>query len=401
MFIDPYIHQMNLELLEPKGDNWNFRCPICGDSQKSASKKRGWFKLSKNGVYYYTCFNCGCFVPFVTFLRLYFPDLYSQYRKDNINEITKSKNERVLRIRQHAQEHISKIKEKHNETPINRNDNECNNGVIGPECECDGKTNDLLILRDAFSEFIDGGEFIVNKTKNEIVTLSRMSDADEAYRYISGRKIPKYFFDDLYYVKSYMHFCNCIEPNAFNVNPRFDERIIIPFRGLDGEIIGLQGRSLEPDSEIRYLTYMLDKNHVKIFGLDRVDLNAKDIYLLEGPFDSIMIPNALAIGGAGMDFDKLTEIADKEKFIFLFDPEYKNDELLTQIEHVIYKNFRVCLLPQSIRKYGKDINDFLLNGLKIEELMDIIKKNTFKGTQAKIRINLLRKIYKKKEYNKF
>lgn len=38
--------------------NLNFRCPFCGDSKKSKTKKRGWLYL-KNGECSFYCFNCG------------------------------------------------------------------------------------------------------------------------------------------------------------------------------------------------------------------------------------------------------------------------------------------------------------------------------------------------------
>ena len=51
-----YIDQKYLNLVSPmlplfkkKGDNlWNFRCPYCGDSQKSRTKARGYVFRKKN-----------------------------------------------------------------------------------------------------------------------------------------------------------------------------------------------------------------------------------------------------------------------------------------------------------------------------------------------------------------
>ena len=44
----------------------NCRCPICGDSRKSATKKRGWLYLS-NASYY--CFNCGTALSGIKLLK--------------------------------------------------------------------------------------------------------------------------------------------------------------------------------------------------------------------------------------------------------------------------------------------------------------------------------------------
>ena len=42
--------------IDRKGDKWNFRCPLCGDSKKSMKLERGWYYLRNNT---YHCFNCG------------------------------------------------------------------------------------------------------------------------------------------------------------------------------------------------------------------------------------------------------------------------------------------------------------------------------------------------------
>ena len=52
--ISPYLQQF-----KKKGDFlWNFRCPYCGDSQKSRTKARGFVYRKKNDLFY-KCHNCG------------------------------------------------------------------------------------------------------------------------------------------------------------------------------------------------------------------------------------------------------------------------------------------------------------------------------------------------------
>ena len=52
--ISPYLQQF-----KKKGDFlWNFRCPYCGDSQKSRTKARGFIYRKKNDLFY-KCHNCG------------------------------------------------------------------------------------------------------------------------------------------------------------------------------------------------------------------------------------------------------------------------------------------------------------------------------------------------------
>lgn len=63
---------------------YNFRCPFCGDSKKSAAKRRGWWYSSGDASYY--CFNCGISFTGLKFLEALagptaFEDLKKQYLK--------------------------------------------------------------------------------------------------------------------------------------------------------------------------------------------------------------------------------------------------------------------------------------------------------------------------------
>ena len=57
-----------------------------------------------------------------------------------------------------------------------------------------------------------------------------------------------------------------------------------------------QGRSLS-SSGLRYITVLLDEDQPKIFGLDTIN-HERTTYITEGPFDSLLIDNSLAMAGA-------------------------------------------------------------------------------------------------------
>jgi len=65
-----YINEKALEYLPMQklkvGNKYNFRCPFCGDSKKSATKKRGWWY---NDTCSYHCFNCGTNLSGIKFLE--------------------------------------------------------------------------------------------------------------------------------------------------------------------------------------------------------------------------------------------------------------------------------------------------------------------------------------------
>lgn len=89
-----YIQFLNEKILEnlPRnfvrvGDKINLRCPICGDSRKSARKKRGWIYL-KNSSFY--CFNCGTGLSGIKFLEYISGSNYEDIRHEYTKLFLKS-----------------------------------------------------------------------------------------------------------------------------------------------------------------------------------------------------------------------------------------------------------------------------------------------------------------------
>lgn len=70
-----------------RGSDVNFRCPFCGDSKKSAIKKRGHYSLTKC---VYHCFNCDVSVGGLKLLQLFsgesFEDIKTQYVRLRLKE---------------------------------------------------------------------------------------------------------------------------------------------------------------------------------------------------------------------------------------------------------------------------------------------------------------------------
>ena len=61
-----------------KADLYNFRCPICGDSQKNKSKTRGYLYAIKANVNY-KCHNCGASMSLNNFIKNIDPVIAKQY----------------------------------------------------------------------------------------------------------------------------------------------------------------------------------------------------------------------------------------------------------------------------------------------------------------------------------
>ena len=67
-----------LKFKRVKGDLYNFRCPICGDSQKHKNKARGYLYGVKADINF-RCHNCGASMTFSNFLKEMDTAIHKQY----------------------------------------------------------------------------------------------------------------------------------------------------------------------------------------------------------------------------------------------------------------------------------------------------------------------------------
>jgi alkyl sulfatase BDS1-like metallo-beta-lactamase superfamily hydrolase len=74
-------------------------------------------------------------------------------------------------------------------------------------------------------------------------------------------------------------------------------------------------------------------------------------------------------------------------YIYVFDNEPRNREIVNRISKTINRGDKVVIWPTSIQQ--KDINDMVLAGLNV---MDVLKSNTYSGLEAKIKFNNWKKI---------
>ena len=68
-----------------KNNLYNFRCPICGDSQKNKNKCRGYLYQVKSNTNF-KCHNCGVNISFNNFLKQIDPNIHKQYSFEKFKE---------------------------------------------------------------------------------------------------------------------------------------------------------------------------------------------------------------------------------------------------------------------------------------------------------------------------
>ena len=265
-----------------KDDLYNFRCPLCGDSQKNKSKCRGYVYRKKND-YFYMCHNCGVSISFYNFLKQVDSNLLEEYQME-------------------------------------RYKNSANTNSPEPEFS-------ELKIKPVFTKKLD------------LPTIESLPEEHYAKKYVIGRKIPKNMYSQLYYSEDFKAFVD-----SFNVEKDImegDKRLIIPFFDKEGNLTGFQGRALG-ESKIRYITIKLMDDVPRMFGINRVDED-KPIYVFEGPIDSMFIKNSVAVASSSLE--SAAEYLDKSKIVLVFDNEPRNKEIVKLMEHAVDNHFNVVIWP--------------------------------------------------------
>ena len=303
-----YINLISSRLLKfkrVKPHLYNFRCPICGDSQKNKNKARGYFYQVKNNTNF-KCHNCGINISFNNFLKQIDPPTHKQYS-------------------------FEKFKEGHT-----------------------GKN----FVASAPEEVFQNIKEVKRKFKKKIkIDLPSAFDVLSSQSYLHGRAI---FEGDFYYARRFKEFVNTIKPKFFDDLSFDDSRIVIPLVK-DSELIGIQGRSLGPSS-VKYITVMLNDDAPKVYGFD--EINEKEpIYIVEGPFDSTFLDNSIAMVGADLDIGSF----GWSDYIWVFDNEPRNREITDRISKTIDRGDKVVIWPPNIHE--KDINDMVLCGHQVKDVV--------------------------------
>ena len=147
-------------------------------------------------------------------------------------------------------------------------------------------------------------------------------------------------------------------------------------------MLAFQGRSLDPNNAVRYITIKVTEDECKLFGLEKMN-ESKPVYVVEGPIDSLFLDNAIAM--AGSDLSNSCNLNRDTEFVIVMDNENRNKEIVNKIERFIKRGYSVCIWDEKIQQ--KDINDMVLSGMSAEDVQTSIRSNTFTGLQATLALN--------------
>lgn len=311
-------------------NTYNFKCNICGDSA-SKRKMRGYLYL-KRGKYSFFCHNCSASRSLDVFMKEVNPTLYSQYVFEKIQE----------------------------NKPVK----------VDP---------DIQYKMD-----------IPQFKENPIQSLYKIEDLPNkhpAKEYLVSRNISRDWFGKLYYVDQFKQWINGIVPGKFENTKTDSGRVIIPII-INGEIVGVNGRSLNPTDTLRYICIMFNTEAPRIFNYDNIDVT-KRIYVFEGSFDSMFIPNSLAVCGGQLIAGIEHFTIPKDNFCIVYDNEPRNKTIADNVRKAALLGYHVCIWQYD--NSFKDVNDLINNGMSPEDIKVKIDRRTFTGTRALLEWNTWKK----------
>jgi hypothetical protein len=215
--------------------------------------------------------------------------------------------------------------------------------------------------------------------------ISQLDPEHPVKKYVVKRKIPSYTQYKLFYVPKFKEWVNTIIPEKFKINDDDEPRLIIPFLDRNKKLFGFQGRGFKKDG-LRYVTIMLDENKPKVFGLDTINETGR-IFVVEGPIDSLFLPNCVAMAGADIDLATIFPSVPPSQITVVMDNEPRNKQIVGRVDKYIDRGYNVCIWPDNIEQ--KDINDMVLAGL---DPYHIIMTNTKQGLLAKAALTQWKKL---------
>ena len=314
---------------------FNFRCPICGDSQTHRNRARGYI-YEKKGKSLFHCHNCNATMAVPNFIRAVDQQLYNEFQLEKLQN---------------------------------------------------NKTPDQIEYED-FINKMKKPVFLKYGPLKGLKKVSQLSPEHPVKKLVDARRIPNPFHAKLFCCPNFKQYTNCLVPGKFDEDSigRDETRLLIPFISADKNVHAYQGRALG-HSAVKYITIILDESIPKVYGLDRVNFN-NTVHVVEGPIDSMFLSNSIAT--AGGDLVSSVSSFPKDNLVIVYDNEPRSRETIKKLDKAIMNGYNVCIWPDNMEH--KDINDMILAGLSSEFIEYIIRQNTHRDLAAKLALKRWSKI---------
>lgn len=230
---------------------YNFRCPLCGDSKKSVHKKRGYVYFAKN-AWVFVCFNCGKTMSFISFLKIVDGEAYKRVL---FHGFTHDKNDNVRKIEE----------------------------------------------KDLAEETYKPLGAAVFKPKELVSILDENSLSKLALDLCIKRKIRQETYSRWFVCLKGQEFYNrdvngniILNEYSLPTGNEYGYRLIIPYYKYGGVWDQFDARDLREKSPLRYRN--LKGADREFYNIEWLDVT-KPFFLLEGAVDASFIKNSVSFGG--------------------------------------------------------------------------------------------------------
>lgn len=268
--------EKNKLTIKQKPDRLQFACPICGDSQKNSTTKRGWLFFRD---LHFKCHNEGCFSTFTDLCKKYNVDLDPEKKLNIINWVSE-------------------------------------NAVIYRKNEDNILANEFkrAITLEQLQEWFDDG-------RGPLSAFKPVQQGSKVYKYLKGRGFYDSQMTGIY--------------EGIKTNGKWSEPYMIFLNLMGDKVLGMQERNLKSKEQRRFKIWTFSEiyenmNRTKMDPIEAIPYNKisqlfnifsvnyeKDITLFEAYIDSKFFPNS--IGAVGLNTD-MSFLANNELAIrFFFD----------------------------------------------------------------------------------
>jgi len=332
------IISVKLEKYKRKGPYlFNFRCPLCGDSDSNRNKARAYI-YEKQGKTLFHCHNCNATMSAPNFIKMVDQNIYNEYLMEKLKD---------------------------NKSPEQ-------------------------IDYESFIDKMKKPVFLKSGPLKGLKKVSQISPDHRVKKLVDARKIPTPYHAKLFSCPNFKQFTNNLIPGKFDDESlKHDEtRLLIPFFDKDKNLHAFQCRALG-ESKIKYITIVLNDSVPKVYGLDTVNFD-KPVYVMEGPIDSMFIPNSIATAGGDLVSALAPLQCSKSSMVIVYDNEPRSRETIKKLDKSIMQGYNVVIWPENLEH--KDINDMVLAGMSSEFITHILKTNTYRDLAAKLALTKWSKV---------
>ena len=337
MFIDmEFINKVSPQLDQFKraGKVYNCRCPICGYSTSDKLKARGYFiENNEADIMVYVCHRCGAKHNIGGFL-------------DVIGETGLKRDWIIAKFRD-------------------------NSSTDESESLFGGIT--LRNIKEPTEVAPEPAQNVFNI--EDFPTLDTLSANHPAIIYAQSRSLPT----SAYYI---LRWCDDIGKVGSKLDGYSDRYlghmkcILFPFYSQDGkELNYIQCRNIDKNDSFRFMTFKLNEDEPKLFGLDRIDPTYPTI-IVEGIIDSMMVYNGVAAAGSDIPHDVPNSI-------LVWDNEPNAHPIVKKMAKAIDDGCRVLIWDD--KNTYNDIDDMLQAGyLTMDNVYQYIMDHSYTGLKLKL-----------------